>query len=198
MSSDQTLLAKFINWLTRLLSTRVESTDDLIQRRFAEAEREVREQPTRANQPVAIVEDQVARAAQELALRHMQQDFQDRRSEDSRALALNRAQEVRVFGFLIICAAVALLFIIVGGYLIFQGSIKVAVLAEFLGVIVGSGTLILRQLQDRLKDKAASIERQQENQTKYLQAIQTALALSGPEREKQLAETAKWLRETRT
>ena len=97
---------------------------------------------------------------------------------------------------MLVFASVALLFIIWGGYIIFQKGVNIiAILVEFVGILGGAGSLILRQLHERLKEKANTIERQQDEQTKYLRAIQTALALTGPEREKQLAETAKWLRD---
>jgi hypothetical protein len=86
--------------------------------------------------------------------------------------------------------------VIWGGYLIFEKGLNIlAILTEFLGLVTGSGSLMLRRLQDSLKAKAEIIEREQNQQTKYLRAIQTALALTGPQREKVLAETARWLRE---
>jgi hypothetical protein len=134
--------------------------------------------------------------AQEIALKQIQQDFQDSRERQASLLRKVNAQESVVFRFMLVFASVSLLFLIWGGYILFQKGVNItAILAEFVALLGGAGSLILRQLQDRLKVKADSLEKQQDEQTKYLRAIQTVLSLTGSEREKQLAETAKWLRD---
>ncbi|HEX9839684.1 MAG TPA: hypothetical protein VGA72_10070 [Anaerolineales bacterium] len=134
--------------------------------------------------------------AQEIALKQIEQDFQDSRERKARMLRNINSQESTVFRLMIIFSVVSLFFIIWGGYIMFQSGLNVlAILVEIVGLLGGAGSLILRRLQEGLKEKAASIERQQDEQTRYLRAIQTALSLTGPEREKQLAETAKWLRD---
>jgi hypothetical protein len=141
--------------------------------------------------------DNTAISTQEITLRQIEQDFQDSRERKLKALQKIHAQEDITFKFMLIFALVALVFIVWGGYIIFQQGFNIiVVLVEFIGLVGGAGTLILRQLQDRLKDKADVIDREQDQQTKYLRTIQAALALTGSERETQLAETAKWLRES--
>ena len=57
-------------------------------------------------------------------------------------------------------ALLALLLIIWGGYLIFQKGLDIlAVLVELVGLLGGAGSLILRQLQEDLNEKAESIEK---------------------------------------
>ena len=135
-------------------------------------------------------------AAQEMALRQIQQDFQDSRQRMQSKLARIQRQDTAVFCVMLVSGVISLLLILWGTYSFLQNGVNVvAVLAELVGLISGAGTAILRRLQRDLRDKLARLERLEEDQTQYLRAIQAALALTGPERDKQLSETTKWLRE---
>jgi hypothetical protein len=215
-------LAPFIERVTAALLARMESSDELIRRRLRtdslvqpqkpEKQDAVEEQTevapsTKKDEPASVpptinqnVPEQINAStlvpAQEITLKQIEQDFQDSRERKARMLRNINAQESTVFRLMVVFSLVSLLFIIWGGYIMFQGGLNVlAILVEIVGLLGGAGSLILRRLQEGLKQKADSIERQQDEQTRYLRAIQTALALTGPERERQLAETAKWLRE---
>ena len=133
--------------------------------------------------------------AQEIQLKQIEQDFTDVRERDQKKLERVVRQEAIVFYFLLLFALVSLAFIIWGGYLfIGKGLNLVSALTGFLGLIGGVGSIILRNLHKNLQQNRTTIEKRQEEQTKYSRSIQTALALTGSEREKQLAETARWLR----
>ena len=215
-------LAPFIERVTAALLARMESSDELIRRRLRtdslvqpqkpEKQDAVEEQTevapsTKKDEPASVpptinqnAPEQINAStlvpAQEITLKQIEQDFQDSRERKARMLRNINAQESTVFRLMVVFSLVSLLFIIWGGYIMFQGGLNVlAILVEIVGLLGGAGSLILRRLQEGLKQKADSIERQQDEQTRYLRAIQTALALTGPERERQLAETAKWLRE---
>ncbi|MCP4368185.1 MAG: hypothetical protein GY797_08790 [Deltaproteobacteria bacterium] len=135
-------------------------------------------------------------AAQEMSLRQIQQDFEDNRQRMHRRLDRLQTQDSAVFRVMLVSGAISIVLILWGAYyFFFNGVGVVAVLSELVGLLSGVGTTILRRLQKDLRDKANRLERQEEEQTRYLRAIQSALALTGSNRDRQLAETAKWLRE---
>jgi hypothetical protein len=144
----------------------------------------------------AELTDGTSLAAQEMALRQIQQDYQDRGERMRSNLARIQRQDTAVFYVMLVSGVISLVLIVWGTYSFVQNGVNVvAVLSELVGLVSGTGTAILRRLQKDLRKKSAGLERDEEHQTQYLRAIQSALVLTGPEREKQLAETAKWLRE---
>jgi hypothetical protein len=203
-------LANFINKIVDSLAARSLSSEEIISGRLEHLDQKDPRSLEVGRADEAVLEtkevklppenvetgDSTARSSQELALRQIEQDFQDSRVRKSKRLDRLISQESLVFRLMIVFAIVSLAFIVWGGYLIFQRGLNIlSILTEFVGIIGGSGSLILRQLQGALKSKAQIIEAEQDKQTNYLRAIQTSLALHGPERDKELAETAKWLRE---
>jgi hypothetical protein len=152
--------------------------------------------PAPGDNPTAQPADGTSVAAQELALRQIQQDFQDGRERIAARLAQVQRQDTAVFGAMLASGVISLILILWGAYSFFKSGVDaIAVLSGLVGLVTGAGTAIMRWLQKNLAEKAARLERIEEDQTRYLRAIQAALALTGPERNTQLAETTKWLRD---
>lgn len=183
-------LAKPIEKLTDYLLERKETSEDIyILKRNLQDQKDL---TADVREPVA---DSTAAYTQEITLKQIEQEFQDSKKRKELTIEDIHAQENIVFKLMLVFALIALVFIISGGFIILNKGLNiVAVLGELVGLVGGAGTLILRQLQDRLNTRATSIEREQDQQTTYLRAIQTALVLTGAEREVQLVKTAEWLR----
>ena len=97
---------------------------------------------------------------------------------------------------MLIAASLALILIVAGAVLFFLNqSFVLGAISGLVGLLAGAGSAILRALNSELRQKADATEKQQRRQTEYLRAIQAALVLHGSERDTQIAETAKWLRE---
>ncbi|BCG65198.1 MAG: hypothetical protein methR_P3023 [Methyloprofundus sp.] len=132
-----------------------------------------------------------------LSLKQIEQDFSDERTRRESKLKRIQAQESSVFKFYLLFTLCALLLILWGAYEAFLTGINlIAIVSEFVGLIVGSASFLLKKWHNSLKSEERNQEKLQAEQTKYLRAIQTVLALKGKEREQQLVETAKWLRES--
>jgi hypothetical protein len=140
--------------------------------------------------------DRTSIAAQEMALRAIQDDFQESKSRMQLKIAETQAQDRWLFRALLLTGSFSVLLILIGAYWFFAKDMKVeAALSGLVGILSGSGTAIFRGLQRQVKAKSEKLESQEEQQTQYLRAIQAAFTLTGPERDKQMAETAKWIRE---
>src|SRR5919109_4348337 len=144
-------LAPFIERVTAALLARMESSDELIRRRLRtdslvqpqkpEKQDAVEEQTevapsTKKDEPASVpptinqnAPEQINAStlvpAQEITLKQIEQDFQDSRERKARMLRNINAQESTVFRLMVVFSLVSLLFIIWGGYIMFQGGLNV-------------------------------------------------------------------------
>jgi len=142
------------------------------------------------------VSDGTKAAAQEMALRAIQADFEESRPRMRSKVARIESQDRWLFRAMLLTGSLSVLLILIGAFLfIAKGMIVAATLSEIVGLLSGSGTAIFRGLQNDLKAKSEKLESQEQLQTQFLRAFQIALTLTGAERDMQMAETAKWIRE---
>jgi len=104
------------------------------------------------------------------------------------------ALRLRVIGVLLTFALIGL-----GAYLaFFRDSGVLGSLSTLVGLIAGTGSLMLRELEKVIAAKAHSAESRVARMEAFLQAIHVALTMSGRGRDAQLSQTADWLRREAT
>jgi hypothetical protein len=134
-------------------------------------------------------------ASQEIALRQIERDFSEKTDRTQKRIDSLCKQENKLFSLMLLIACIGLVLLCIGAWFILVGQRPtIGSVSALLGLISGSGSAIPRRMRKEVRTTIQAIEQEQERQTHYLRVIQTTLALTGPERAKQLIETVTWLR----
>jgi predicted PurR-regulated permease PerM len=180
-------LAIFLKRIADELSTDIQNSDAIIQRQLQDTkDNEVQVPPSYKN----VIE-------QEKKLKQIEHDLNKNREQIQKRSDRMQKNEMIVFYFMLVSAIVSIILIVLGAFLFFKkGTDITAVLSTFVGILAGTGTAILRQLQKYLKEEIGKLLILQEKDSDYLRRIEIALAFEeGPERAQRIVETISKLQE---
>jgi hypothetical protein len=131
------------------------------------------------------------KAAEEF-LHRIQTNLAKRDEDLSRNLKFFHFQEIFIFILFSFSAVLAILIVCVGIFFAFHGNLVIGVISGLLSALTGGGTILTKQMADRLDKKKGETEENCESNSKVLLAIQGALASPNPE---EMSKLASWLRE---
>ena len=118
--------------------------------------------------------------APDVFLDHLRRAAEEQSDQVEQELTTLRRQEKTVFSMLLVAAGLALLLLVTGAALIFTGLAAVGVLSALVGLVPGSGTLVLRRLEQRVARDKERVAAFRERNLKLLQAIQVTLLIEDP------------------
>jgi hypothetical protein len=118
------------------------------------------------------------RRAQEQFLGYIQEVARTEHSTYQRELKRVRFEETWIFRLFLAAMVLALSILAVGAFFLFRpGGVPLGAVTEFLGLLTGSGTLLIRSHAESLKKKRELIEDSQQDNYKTLSAIQMVLSI---------------------
>lgn len=95
-------------------------------------------------------------------------------------IANQKTKESVVFWLLIISGIVALLFLVLGGYVVLKVDMTVGVLTELLALFSGAGTAIFWKLSKKLEISSKALDKERETNLRILQSIQAIFLIKDP------------------
>lgn len=113
----------------------------------------------------------------EVFLKQMQEQTKIRDESLSSEMKRLQLQERVVFWGFIIAASITMIIVVIGIILIFNERLAVGIVAEAVGILPGTGTLILNRLSKQVREDINRASTLREDNLKVLHAIQTALLI---------------------
>jgi hypothetical protein len=126
--------------------------------------------------PVQPSPDGSVKAA-EIFLSQMQEATKRESDDAANELKRLRSFDSLLFVALLIAAGITILVVVVGTVLLFQGRVKFGILAEAVGLLPGSGTLILRRTSQEYRKQINEVTETRNGILEVLQAIQACLLI---------------------
>jgi hypothetical protein len=140
------------------------------------------EPPRKAESPAqgSAADPGAVAPAPEVFLEQLRRAAEEQSDQVEQELTSLRRQEKTVFSMLLVAAGLALLLLVTGAALIFTGLATVGVLSALVGLVPGSGTLVLRRLEQRVARDKQRVAAIRERNLNLLQAIQVTLLIEDP------------------